>query len=126
MSFSIFAFAASLVAYTSTSFPTKQIVYSASGVIANTPMNHVLYNVGPPFLTMTLPNNLIEFVGAQYNIVCINAGHVIRIAPGPLTTTFNAAGNTIATCTEPFAGLSIQVFSSSHMRVIASNGITFT
>jgi hypothetical protein len=89
-------------------------------------MNHVLYNVGPPYLTMTLPNNLIEYIGAQYNIVCANPGHVIRISSGPLTTTFDALGHTIATCTQPFSGLSIQVFSSSHMRIISSNGVVFS
>lgn len=123
---SIFAFAAALIAYLSTSFSTTQIVYSASATMATSPMNHVLYNMGPPFVTLTIPNNMIEYIGAQYNIACGNAGHVIRIAPGPLTTTFNALGNTVATCTAPFSGLSIQIISSSHMRIIASNGVTFT
>lgn len=122
----VFAFVASLLAYLSTSFPTTQIVYSASTTMSTSPMNQVLYNVGPPYITLTIPNNLIEYIGAQYNFVCANPGHVIRIAAGPLTTTFNALGNTIATCNEPFSGFSVQIFSSSHMRVIASNGVTFT
>jgi hypothetical protein len=125
VSFSIFAFAASLIAFTSTRFASSQNVYTTSGTIQPTSMNQVLLSTGP--LAMTLPNNMIEFIGASYNFACLTPGHTITILGGALPTTFDGV-NRRATCTLAGAGFSIQVMNSLSMRTFAvsSPGITFS
>lgn len=125
VTFSVFAFAASLIAFTSTRFASTQNVYTTSGPIQPTSMNQVLLSTGP--LAMTLPNNMIEFIGASYNFVCATPGHTITILGGALPTTFDGV-NRRATCTLAGAGFSIQVFNSLGMRTFAvsSVGITFS
>lgn len=123
VTFAIFGFAAGLYAILRTAFATTQIVYTISGGMQSTSMNQVLYSGAP--LTMTFPNNMIEWIGAQYNFVCATPGHQIRILGGPLATSYDGV-NHVATCTVANAGFSIQVYDSMAMRVLNSAGVTFS
>ena len=113
--------------YMSATFPTSQTVYSdgAAGVLAAWPQNQVLAGGTAP-LAMTLPNNVIEFVGKQYTVDCATLPHhTITILGGSLTTTWDGV-HKVATCGGPFTGFSFRVINNNYIRVTASTGVTFT
>jgi hypothetical protein len=110
----------------SASFPTGQKLYSASGPISSSPSGHVFTGNTPQ--TMTLPHNLLEYIGGTYNIDCASPlAHVVRITPGVMGTSFDGTA-TMATCNagQPDAGFTFRVITPARIRVISSNEVVFS
>lgn len=123
--FSIVAFLFSLWAWQTSQYAGQQVVYYQSAAIVPSPFGIVLAGAVP--MTMTLPNNLLEFIGGLYSVACASpAGHVIKITPGILNTRW-IANATMAMCQPgyPNAGFLFHVLSQSSVRVMASDGVTF-
>jgi len=127
VAFSILSFFFSLWAWQSTQFAVSQHQYTMSGLIANSPYAAVL--TGATAQEMTLPNNLIEYIGGNFRVVCVSPiGHSVKIIPGILTTTWDGTNN-IATCPVgvPNAGFDYHVISQSIVYLTNIHpGITFS
>lgn len=78
---------------------------------------------------MTLPNNLIEFVGTEYHIDCASPlGHTVTIVPGVLTTTWDGI-NRVMTCDAGpagGAGVSFRVVTPSLIRIVSVRNVVFS
>jgi hypothetical protein len=124
--FSIAAFIVALIAYFSNAFSTTQRIYTTNGVIQTSPANHVLAASIP--LSMTLPNNLLEFVGSRFSIDCASPlNHVVSITPGVLPTSWDGV-NKVMTCNLGAvggAGVTFRVVTPSLIRVESSKDIVF-
>lgn len=123
---SIVSFIVVFVIWHNTTFSTTQNVYTTSGMLSNFPQNHVLSAAVP--LAMTLPNNMLEFIGAEYTIDCPTpVAHSVTIQAGTLTTTWDGVNRKV-TCTGPRVGLSFRVISSSVVRVTSpsSAGVVYS
>ncbi len=127
VAFSILGFIFALWAWQSTQFSITQSQYTASGLIANAPYAAVL--TGASVQEMVLPNNLIEYAGGNYRVVCVSPlGHSIKIQPGVLPTTWDGTNNVI-NCPPgvPLAGFDYHVISQSIIYLTNVHpGITFT
>lgn len=125
--FAILAFVVSLWAWSQSSFSTNYKSYSSNGAIQTWPAQHILVATLP--LAMTLPNNLIEFVGSEYHIDCASPlPHTIRIMPGVLPTTWDGV-NRVATCNAMppgGAGISFRIVAHNLVRIVSSRNVVFT
>jgi hypothetical protein len=127
ISCSIVALVLSIIAWSQTSFTTSQRAYTTNGMITTSPSNHVMTATIP--LLMTLPNNLIEYMGGEYHIDCIGGvPHSVVIQPGILNTKWDGV-NTIMTCNNPApggAGISFRVTAINGIRIVASRNVVFS
>jgi hypothetical protein len=125
--FAIAAFIIALIAYYSNAFSTTQRVYTVNGVIQTSPANHVLAASIP--LAMTLPNNLIEYVGTTFRIDCASPlNHVVSITPGVLTTSWDGT-NKVMTCNLGAvggAGVTFRIITPSLIRIESSKDVVFS
>lgn len=123
--FAIAAFVVALYAWSLTSFATSYRTYTSNGGIATSPANHLLASSIP--LVMTLPNNLIEYVGGLYHIDCASPlAHTVTIQPGVLATTWDGT-NKVMTCTlgTP-GGVTFRVVTPTLIRIVGSKSVTFS
>ncbi len=126
MFFSITAFVLMIATWWSTSFATSQSVWTVSGPLSNFPRHHVLAGTIP--LVMTLPNNMLEYVGKEYVVDCPTlVPHEVKFLPGALVTTWDGT-NTIVTCTGPNAGFTFRVITQNVIRITspASAGVVYS
>jgi len=123
---SVFAFVICFFAWNQGAFASTQKVYTIGGAIQTSPMNHVLgTSETTGILAMTLPNNMLEYAGAIYDIDCPTPfAHTITIQAGPLPTTWDGTRR-VATCSFG-GGFQFRVISSSAIRVVSATGVTFT
>lgn len=113
-------------AHSAATFPNSQKLYSASGSLSSSYSGQVF--TGNTAQTMSLPHNLIEFIGGTYNVECASPlAHVVQITPGPLGTSFDGT-STVATCNvgQPDAGFTFRVVTQSRIRIISSNQVIFS
>lgn len=104
----------------------SQTVLQNNGQLPSSSMNMVL--AGGTALAMTLPNDLSPYVGYMYNVDCASAAaHSVTIQVGPLTTYWSPPHRT-ATCSAatPGTGFTFRVIAPNLIRVVASNGVTFS
>ena len=127
LSFSVLGFVFALWAWQSTQFSVSQAQYVASGVIANRP--YASSWAGTTAQVMSLPNNLIEYIGANFRIICASPlAQQVKITPSILTTTWDGT-NPVANCPVgvPNAGFDFHVVSQSIVYVTNVNGgVTFS
>lgn len=127
IAFSILGFVFALWAWQSTQFAITQHEYTASALIAKRPYAAIL--TGATAQEMVLPNNLLEYMGATYRVVCVSpTGHSVKIQLGLLTTTWDGTNNVI-TCPVgvPNAGFDYHVISPSIVYLTNVHpGITFS
>lgn len=125
--FSIAAFAIALISWSNTSFTTSYRTYTVNGVIRTSPAQHIL--AGTVVQAMTLPNNLVEYVGTEYHIDCASPlPHSVTILPGVLTTTWDGV-NRVMTCNAgPVggAGVSFRVVTPSLIRLVSARNVVFS
>jgi hypothetical protein len=125
--FSIAAFIIALIAYYSNAFSTTQRIYTTNAPIQTSPANHVLAASIP--LAMTLPNNLVEYVGAHFSIDCASPlNHVVSIQPGVLPTTWDGT-NKVMTCNlgaTGGAGVTFRVVTPNLIRIESSKDVVFS
>ena len=127
VAFAIFSFIFSLWAWQGSQFQVQQHVITQNGMLQSNRYAFVLASALP--LDMTLPNNLIEFVGGLYSVDCAtNAGHSVRITTGVLPTTWDGGNATTATCIagQPNAGFLFRVLSRSQIRVVDPHSVVFS
>lgn len=124
MFFSIAAFVISLWYVHTANFGQEQVAWTVSGPLDNFPQNHVLAGLIP--ITMTLPNNMLEWVGKEYTFDCPGTTpQEVKIQPGALTTTWDGV-NTKITCTGPLAGFSFRVIRQDLIRITSSSGVVLS
>lgn len=123
--FAIAAFVIALYAWSQTSFATSYKTYGSNTMIATWPANALLTATIP--LAMTLPNNLVEYVGGLYHIDCASPlAHTVSIQPGVLPTTWDGV-NKVFTCTLGVpGGVSFRVVTPSLVRVVGSRNVVFS
>ena len=124
--FSIFALVFAMWALYNADYNISRTVYTSSAAIGYYPSNHILAGALP--LIMTLPNNMINYLGgATYDIDCGSSGHIVKIQPGTIPTTW-PGGATQFVCDAAGGGVSFRVISSFPplIRVTASNDVTFS
>jgi hypothetical protein len=123
----IFAVVSSIWAWSQSGFATNYRTYATNGVIQTGPAQHILTAAIP--LTMTLPNNLLEFVGTEYHLDCASPlAHTITIMAGVLPTTWDGT-NRVVTCNAmPLggAGISFRVVTPSLIRIVSSRNVVFS
>lgn len=127
VAFSVLAFIFSLWAWQSSLFLSQQYVYTTSGSLTPSRYASVLASPSIP-LQMTLPNNLLEYIGGLFSVDCATSiGHKVTILAGILPTTWDG-NNTVATCDPGYynAGFLFRVISQSSVRVIDPRGISFS
>lgn len=128
--FSITAFGVSIFANEKANYPTTHRVYSTIGgtqLMQTSPHAHLLAST-TGLITISLPNNLVEYVGKLYSVDCVTPfAHVIQIQAGTLTTTWDGT-NRKATCNPLVsgAGFSFRVVTQSSIRIIDPRGVTFS
>jgi len=99
--------------------------YTTAGVIDNSPFAAYLDATNP--LAMTLPNDLINYVGRTFTVVSQSAqAHTITLSAGTLTTTWDGA-NTVAT----FGGaigdsITFHVFDHDKITIISNTNVVFS
>lgn len=122
---SVIAISFAIVAWFDASFSLNYSTYTVSGPIASSPASHLL--AGSLVMSMSLPNNLADYVGKFYHIDCASLlAHSITIAPGTLPTTWDGT-HRVATCTlGAGGGLSFRVISPGQVRIVGSTSVTFT
>lgn len=109
---------------------TSQQRYGVSHTMFTYPLNHVLTGSTP--ITLTLPNDLSPYVGAQYTVDCETAAaHEVVITAGALPTFWEGGGGMqrTVTCTGGAAarsGFSFRVVSASHVRITQQSHITLS
>ncbi len=70
----VFAF----IAWNAANFPSSHAVHSSSGVLQSGYSGHILASTGSA-VSMTMPDNLIEYVGRTYNVDCLTPfAHSVR------------------------------------------------
>jgi hypothetical protein len=124
--FAIFSFVISLWAWSQSSFATSYKTYTTNGGINTWPAQHILAASIP--LEMTLPNNLLEFIGAEYHIDCASPlAHSITIIPGVLSTTWDGTNRVLTCNASPAggAGISFRVVTPTLIRIISSRNVVF-
>lgn len=123
----IFSLVFAVWSWSGSRFATSYKSYASNGIIQTGPGQHILVASIP--LTMTLPNNLIEFVGSEYHIDCASPlAHTITITAGVLPTTWDGT-NRVMTCNPlPLggAGVSFRVVTPSLVRIVASRNVVFS
>ncbi len=123
VTFGVLAFVAGMWAFYTAQFTTTFTRYTATAPMSSTPSSHVI--VADSLVTVTLPNNLVEFVGKTYNVDCgSNFMHVWKLGPGLPQTTWNGA-DTIAKCGGAGAGMTFHVVGQNYLRIISSTGMVF-
>jgi hypothetical protein len=123
--FAIAAFVVALYAWSQTSFATSYRTYTSNGMLATSPANHVLVASIP--LVMTLPNNLLEYVGGLYHVDCASPlAHTLTIQPGVLPTSWDGV-NKKMTCTLGIpGGVTFRVVTPTLIRVVGSSNVVFS
>lgn len=110
-------------------FAVSWKLYTSSSQLNSGSFAHVLAGTTP--MTMTLPNNLIEFVGGLYSVDCASPlGHSIKISSGVLATSWTSNGTitTVATCQPGVvnAGFLFRVISPTSIRVIDPQNVVLS
>lgn len=107
-------------------FGPTQVVYTVSGRLSTSPSGQVLQGATSA-IAMTLPNNLLEYIGGFYHVECTTPfAHSVSIALGSLVTTWDGS-HTVATCTGgPGSGFSYYVVNPFIIRIVSPTGITFS
>ena len=124
VTFGVLAFVAGMWAFYTAQFTTSFTQYTATAPMSPTPSSHVI--VADSLVTVTLPNNLVEFVGKTYNVDCgSNFLHVWKLGPGLPQTTWDGGTSTIAKCGGAGAGMTFHVVGQNYLRIISSTGMVF-
>lgn len=121
----VFAIVFASWAWARTQFDTGVVFYSTNGPLHPSPASHNLQS-STLTLAMTLPHNLVEYVGGTYNVDCFQAGHTVQILPGTLGTTWDGIASTLATCTTSTGGFTFHVMSSNRVRIISQRNVIFS
>lgn len=127
--FALFAFIFSLYTWSIVSWNTSYKTYTSNAAIQPWPANHIIAN--SVALTMTLPNNLVEYMQGEYHIDCsgpVFSTHSIVITPGPMGATWDGT-NRIATCSPaPLggAGISFRVVAPNLIRIVGVRNMVFS
>ncbi len=112
------------------SFATSQVVYVVNGAIDASATSHALNRLGGS-LSMTMPDNLVEYVGKLYHIDCVTSfAHTIRLFTGTLGPSWDGT-STIATCdamtaTAGFSFVVVKHAPVPFIRIISATGVTFS
>jgi len=107
-------------------FHTALRTYGASGPIDSTYAQHAIHGDALNVRHMSMPNNLLHFIGATYVIACTGGGlHQITLDPGPLPTSWDGAHLTAA-CVDPTGVLQFLVLDATTIRIIASSSVQFS
>ncbi len=124
VAFAVLAFVAGMWAFYTAQFTTSFTQYTATAPMSSTPSSHVI--VADSAITVTLPNNLVEFVGKTYNIDCgTNFMHIWKIGAGLPQTTWDGT-NTMAKCLSAGGGMTFHVVGQNYLRIIGTPvGISF-
>lgn len=125
VTFGVLAFVFGIWAFYTAQFTTSFSQYSASVQLSPQPSSHLI--VGDSIITITLPNNLVEFVGKTYNIDCGTMfPHKIKLAAGSPQIKWDGV-NTLATCAGAGSGFTFHVVSPFYLRIIGTPvGIMFS
>lgn len=133
VSFSIVSLIFALWAWRATAIVTQQSVHTLqTGVLGPGTYAHVLASP-TGVMDRTLPNNLIEYVGGLYSVVCATSfGHKVRITPGILPTHFPSGPDgtiqaSMAVCQAGAvnAGFMFRVISGSSISIETSHNVQF-
>jgi hypothetical protein len=106
-------------------YPITNTIYTSNAAIQNSPLvGHIDSSVA---LTLTLPNDLSEFVGRTFTFYSRSAHpHVIQIQGGTLTTSWDGV-NTVATFGGAKGdGLVFHVFDRNQIAVISNTNVVFS
>ncbi len=90
------------------------------------PLAHVIAGTTP--VVLTLPNDLSPYVGKLYHVDCASAAsHTVVIEPGSAATwTVGVPNIRTATCLAAGGGFSFRVISSTGIRLIDPQSVSFT